>query len=52
MTCRIDAYIDDVGVVLDATGSDRALIVASGERAHFWRACSRPPTPHGRRDWS
>ena len=29
----IDAYVDDVGVVLDAAGSDRALIIASGESA-------------------
>ncbi|HET6715179.1 MAG TPA: adenylate/guanylate cyclase domain-containing protein [Actinomycetota bacterium] len=29
----IDAYVDDVSVVLDAAASDRALIVASGESA-------------------
>jgi class 3 adenylate cyclase len=29
----IDTYVDDVGVVLDAAGSDRALVIASSECA-------------------
>jgi pimeloyl-ACP methyl ester carboxylesterase len=39
----VDAYVDDLGIVLDAARSERAVIVASGE-ARYWDACSPPRT--------